>query len=61
MLATMEARYADGSAAGSANWTTYQEYWTDHIPDCANNAIDLTSDFFNAVNDGARVTLTFHL
>ena len=23
----MEAKYADGSAAGSANWTTYPEYW----------------------------------
>ena len=60
VVSTMEAKYADGSAAGSANWTTYQEYWTDFIPDYANNAIDLTSDFFNAVNDGARVTLTFH-
>jgi endoglucanase len=60
VLATMEARYADGSAAGTADWTTYQEYWTDFIPDYTNNAIGLTSDFFNAVHDGARVTLTFH-
>ena len=60
VVATMEAKYADGSAAGTANWTTYQEYWSDFIPDYTNNAIDLTSDFFNALTDESRVTLTFH-
>jgi endoglucanase len=60
VLATMEAKNADGSAAGPTNWTAYQEYWSTFIPDYTNNAIDLTSDFLNAINDGTRVTLTFH-
>ncbi|MEO3754553.1 cellulase family glycosylhydrolase [Streptomyces sp. B6B3] len=60
VLATMEAVYDDGSYAGPANWTSYKEYWSSFRPDHSNNTTLLTSTFFNEVNDGARVTLTFH-
>ncbi|MET8255501.1 cellulase family glycosylhydrolase [Micromonospora sp. NPDC005197] len=58
-LATMEARYADGSAAGPANWTTYKEFWSTFQPDYAANTILLKPEFFAEVNDGP-VILTFH-
>ena len=59
-LATMEAKYADGSAAGPANWTSFKEFWTHFQPDYSANTLILKPEFFNEVNDGARVTLTFH-
>nr|WP_246496935.1 cellulase family glycosylhydrolase [Sphaerisporangium rubeum] len=58
-LATMEAKYADGSPAGPANWTSYKEFWSNFQPDYTVGAIILKPDFFAEVNDG-RVTLTFH-
>ncbi|WP_369227039.1 cellulase family glycosylhydrolase [Streptomyces sp. R39] len=58
-LATMEARYADGSNAGPANWTPYQEFNSTFTPDYTGNSITLTSDFLSALTDGAPVTLTF--
>ncbi|MET8948599.1 cellulase family glycosylhydrolase [Streptomyces sp. NPDC004542] len=58
-LATMEARYADGSNAGPANWTPYQEFNTAFTPDYSGNTITLTATFLSAINDGAPVTLTF--
>lgn len=58
-LATMEAKYADGSPAGPANWTSFKEFWTHFQPDYTANTIILKQEFFNEVNDG-RVTLTFH-
>ncbi|WP_208798935.1 hypothetical protein [Microbispora triticiradicis] len=58
-LATMEAKYADGSPAGPANWTSYKEFWATFQPDYAANTIILKPEFFAEVNDG-RVTLTFH-
>jgi endoglucanase len=59
-LATMEAKYADGSFAGPHNWTSFKEFGRTFSPDYATGKIDLTSTFFNEVNDGAPVTLTFH-
>ncbi|MGC5306601.1 cellulase family glycosylhydrolase [Micromonospora zamorensis] len=59
LLATMEAKYADGSPAGPANWTSYKEFWSNFQPDYAANTIILKPEFFAEVNDGA-VTLTFH-
>ncbi|MGW2642262.1 cellulase family glycosylhydrolase [Streptomyces sp. NPDC001348] len=59
-LATMEARYADGSNAGPANWTPYQEFNSSFTPDYTGNSITLTSSFLSAVTEGAPVTLTFH-
>jgi len=60
VLATMEAKYADGSNAGSANWTSFQQFNAAYAPDYTNNDITLTTAFLNAVNDSAPVTLTFH-
>ncbi|QUQ65476.1 cellulase family glycosylhydrolase [Kutzneria sp. CA-103260] len=59
-LATMEAKYVDGSNAGPANWTSYQQFTTAFSPGYPAGAIALTADFFNATNDNAPVTLTFH-
>ncbi|MEU5098453.1 cellulase family glycosylhydrolase [Streptomyces sp. NPDC020996] len=60
LLATMEAKYADGSNAGQTNWTPYQEFSAAFSPDYPGNALLLTPDFLNALHDGAPVTLTFH-
>ena len=60
VLSTMQAQYADGSNAGPASWTSYQEYSTAFAADYANNDIPLTSGFFDSLTDGAKVTLTFH-
>ncbi|MBO0924286.1 cellulase family glycosylhydrolase [Cellulomonas sp. zg-ZUI199] len=58
-LATMEARYADGSNAGPPSWTSYKEFWSSFRPDPATGTILLTPEFFAEVHDGT-VTLTFH-
>ncbi len=60
LLATMEAKYDDGTNAGPANWTSYQQFNQAFSPDYPGNAITLPPAFFDAVTDGARVTLTFH-
>ncbi|WP_405109322.1 cellulase family glycosylhydrolase [Micromonospora sp. NBC_01405] len=59
-LATMEAKYADGSNAGPQNWTSFKEFDRTFAPNYGTNVITLTSDFFAEVNDNAPVTLTFH-
>jgi hypothetical protein len=56
----MEAKYADGSGAGPASWTTYQEFGVSFAPDVAGNTITMTPDFLKAINDGVPVTLTFY-
>ncbi|MET8977069.1 cellulase family glycosylhydrolase [Streptomyces sp. NPDC004539] len=58
-LATMEARYDDGSNAGPANWTSYQQ-WDSAFSAYTSDAIKLTPDFVTSLREGARVTLTFH-
>ncbi|MDX3659021.1 cellulase family glycosylhydrolase [Streptomyces sp. ID05-26A] len=58
-LATMEAKYADGSPAGPANWTSFKEFWQHFQPDHGSGAIILKPEFFAEVADGG-VTLTFH-
>ena len=60
ILATMEAKYADGTPAGPLNWTSYKEFWTHVQPDYTAGTLILKPEFFAEVNDGARVTLTFH-
>ncbi len=60
VLAQMEAKYADGSAAGPASWTTYQEFEYSYVPNAAGNTITMTPDFLKAINDNAPVTLTFY-
>jgi aryl-phospho-beta-D-glucosidase BglC (GH1 family)/predicted heme/steroid binding protein len=59
-LATMEAKYADGTAAGPQNWTTYKEFARAFSPDYTAGTISLPQAFWNDVNDGQKVTLTFH-
>jgi endoglucanase len=58
-LATMEAKYADGSNAGPADWTPFKEFWTHFQPDYNAGTIILKPEFFAEVDDG-RVDLTFH-
>jgi endoglucanase len=56
----MEVLYDDGSNAGPASWTSFQQYGNAFWADVPNGAINLTPEFFKSINDGARVTLTFH-
>ncbi|WNZ14147.1 cellulase family glycosylhydrolase [Streptomyces sp. 11x1] len=58
-LATMEARYDDGSNAGPASWTPYQQ-WDTAFTAYTDDAIKLTAEFVTSLREGARVTLTFH-
>ncbi|GAQ57420.1 cellulase family glycosylhydrolase [Streptomyces acidiscabies] len=58
-LATMEARYDDGTNAGPANWTPYQQ-WDSAFTAYTSDSIKLTADFANSLRDNARATLTFH-
>ncbi|WP_330274862.1 cellulase family glycosylhydrolase [Lentzea sp. NBC_00516] len=60
LLATMEAKYADGSNAGPHNWTSFKEFDRAFAPNYTTGATTLTPEFFAEVNDNARVTLTFH-
>ena len=59
-IATMEAKYADGSNAGPQNWTSFKEFAYTFLPDYTANTLALTPEFFADVNDGAKVTLTLH-
>jgi aryl-phospho-beta-D-glucosidase BglC (GH1 family) len=59
-LATMEAVYPDGTAAGPQNWTTYKEFAVAFEPDYEAGRIVLPEAFFAEVNDGSQVNLTFH-
>ena len=59
-LATMEARYVDGSNAGPHSWTSFKEYDVTSAPDTAAGTIVLRPAFFAEVTDGAPVVLTFH-
>lgn len=58
-LATMEAVYSYGGAAGPQNWTTYKEFGYTFSPDYHQNKIELKANFFHEVHDG-EVLLTFH-
>jgi aryl-phospho-beta-D-glucosidase BglC (GH1 family) len=60
VLAEMQATYADGSAAGPASWTTYQEFGASFAPNSAGDTITMTPAFLKAINDGVPVTLTFY-
>jgi endoglucanase len=59
-LATMEAKYADGTPAGPQNWTPYKEFARAFSPDYTAGTISLPQAFWTDVNDGQKVTLTFH-
>jgi endoglucanase len=60
VLSTMEARYDDGSNAGPANWTSFQQYGNAFWADYPNGIINLTPEFFKAISDDRPITLTFH-
>ncbi|GAA2625776.1 cellulase family glycosylhydrolase [Paractinoplanes durhamensis] len=60
VLATMEAKYADGTNAGPQNWTPFKEFGANLTPDYTAGTIGLTSTFFGEVTDGSKVTLTLH-
>ena len=58
LLATMEARRADGSPAGPASWTQFKE-WGVFSPDYTNNSIRITNNFF-AGEPAGTINLKFH-
>ncbi len=60
VLAAMEARYGDGSYAGTKNWTPYQEFNESFSPDYSNGTIILKPAFLKSLRDGELVTLTFN-
>lgn len=57
-LATMAATHADGTPAGPANWTPFQQ-WGVFVPDYTHNTITLTKDFFTGEAAGT-INLTFY-
>ncbi len=59
-LATMEAKYSDGSFAGPHNWTSFKEFDVTFAPNYSANNIALKPEFFAEVTDARPVTLTFH-
>jgi aryl-phospho-beta-D-glucosidase BglC (GH1 family) len=60
-LATMEARYDDGTFAGPHEWTSYKEYDVAFGPNYTDRLTTLKPEFFaKNFKDGQRVTLTFH-
>ncbi|MGZ3144911.1 cellulase family glycosylhydrolase [Lentzea chajnantorensis] len=60
LLATMEAKYDDGSNAGPHNWTSFKEFDRTFAPDYTAGTTTFTPEFFAEVTDNRRVTLTFH-
>ncbi len=60
LLATMEAKYDDGSNAGPHNWTSFKEFDRTFAPNHTAGTTTLTPEFFAEVTDNRRVTLTFH-
>jgi endoglucanase len=59
-LATMEARYADGTNAGPATWTPFQEFGHSFIYDYEAGTIILNTAFLETLREGEPATLTFH-
>jgi endoglucanase len=58
VLATMEARRADGAPAGPANWTPFKE-WGVFSPNYSSDTITLSRDFFKDEPAGT-IDLKFH-
>jgi len=59
-LATMESKYADGTNAGPASWTPFQEFGYGFIYDYEAGTIILKPEFLDTLKEGEPVTLTFH-
>ncbi|MFC3889878.1 cellulase family glycosylhydrolase [Lentzea rhizosphaerae] len=59
-LATMEAKYDDGTFAGPHDWTSFKEFDKAFAPNYTDRKTELKAEFFTNVKDNQRVTLTFH-
>ncbi len=59
-LAMMESVYADGTPAGSIDWTTFPGFWEDYRPDYENGTILLTKLYLDSLKDGEQAFLTIH-
>ncbi|NKE62559.1 cellulase family glycosylhydrolase [Lentzea sp. PSKA42] len=60
-LATMEAKYDDGTFAGPHEWTAFKEYDVAFAPNYTDRLTTLKAEFFKKnLKDDQRVTLTFH-
>ncbi|WP_158853538.1 cellulase family glycosylhydrolase [Saccharothrix deserti] len=59
-IATMEAKYDDGSGAGPEPWTSFKQFGYAFEPNYTDRQTILKREFFDKVNDDSRVTLTFH-
>ncbi|MCG5220321.1 cellulase family glycosylhydrolase [Streptosporangium soli] len=59
-VATMEAKYADGTNAAPHDWTSYKEYGRAYSPDYAGNSIRLLKDLVSQMRENTPLTLTFH-
>lgn len=59
-LATMEAKYADGTNAAPHDWTSYKEYGRSYSPAYADNSIRLLKELVSQMRENTPLTLTFH-
>ncbi|KJK46276.1 cellulase [Lentzea aerocolonigenes] len=59
-LATMEAKYDDGTAPGPNDWTPFKEFDTVFAPNYTDRLTVLKPEFLAGLKDNQRVTLTFH-
>ncbi|MEU4769384.1 cellulase family glycosylhydrolase [Actinosynnema sp. NPDC023794] len=60
-LATMEAKYDDGTFAGPHDWTAFKEYDVAFAPNYTDRLTTVKPEFFaKNLKDDSRVTLTFH-
>ncbi|MFF3068460.1 cellulase family glycosylhydrolase [Kitasatospora sp. NPDC057904] len=58
LMANVQSTYADGTAAGPADWTTYQSF--DNLrADYGANTTTLKPDYVKSLKDGAPATFTF--
>ncbi|WP_433432775.1 cellulase family glycosylhydrolase [Nonomuraea sp. CA-141351] len=59
-LATMEAKYGDGTNAAPHDWTSYKEYGRSYSPAYADNSIRLLRELVSQMRENTSLTLTFH-
>ncbi|TMR23729.1 cellulase [Nonomuraea turkmeniaca] len=59
-VATMEAKYADGTNALPHDWTSYKEYGRSYSPSYENNSIRLLKELVSQMRENTPLTLTFH-
>lgn len=60
LLATMAAKYDDGTNAGPADRADFQQ-WDASFTAYTGDSIKLTPEFVNSLRDGSRVTLNLPL